>query len=51
MTMPISNPAGAPMPFPSPIASGTLPSWPVSGDMAANEINSTPPSPTAAFFS
>ncbi len=47
MTMPISNPAGAPIPLPSPMASGTLPSCPVRGDMAANEMNRTPPSPMA----
>ena len=51
MTMPTSNPAGAPMPFPRQIAIGTFPSCPVNGDIAANEMNSTPPSPTAAFFS
>src|SRR5580693_9777093 len=45
--MPTRNPAGAPTPLPMPTAIGTLPSCPVSGDIAANEMNSTPPSPTA----
>ena len=51
MTMPTSNPAGAPIPLPIPTAIGTLPSCPVRGDMAANEMNSTPPSPMARWRS
>src|ERR1700735_4052148 len=45
--MPIRNPAGAPIPLPMPTAIGTLPSCPVSGDIASNEMNTTPPSPPA----
>src|SRR5208282_1941450 len=47
ITMPTRNPAGAPIPLPMPTAIGTLPSCPVSGDIAANEMKSTPPRPTA----